>query len=538
MGGSCVDQCAKSLFSFGYNVGMKRWEIALAAAGAILVALGSFWIQRGELPRQDMILHAGDCRLPLTILSPPSNIKPAGSVIILHGLSANRRIMLYLGQDFAGHGFRAYLPDLPGHGDNTQPFSFARAEECANQAVATLMIENHLTSANTLLLGHSMGGEIAVRMADEIPLASTIAISPAPMVMPQRMPSNLLVFSAQFDVWQLKDQAEALRQAAGGDRTAPEDFAQQRAFDLIHVPLATHTSMLDDRAVAHRAELWAMQALYPRTDSKTLALDLDLSTYGTFGRGRLRLAGATIGLIGIFLILPLAVGIAAKAGGKTAEYPREMPQLRHWLILAEGAIGAMIAVLLLLFGTPLRFIHLYAGDYLGSEAVIMGIVLLLFNRKAARSIFSFPPRQLLSVAVLAVAIFLAFGKWFDWEISSLSLNAPRWIRFAELLPFAWLFCYAEQAALGVLGAGKARLARFGVFLGLRFEIWLACVVALFLLASGQILVPILVMQFGAFSIAQGVASDALLRRTGSATAAALFGAILAAWFVAAVFPIT
>ncbi|HTZ74498.1 MAG TPA: alpha/beta fold hydrolase [Candidatus Aquilonibacter sp.] len=516
---------------------MKRWEIALAVAGAILLALGSFWIRRGELPRQDVTLQAGDCRLPLTILSPLAGIKPAGSVIVLHGLAANRRIMFYLGQDFAGHGFRAYLPNLPGHGDNTQPFSFARAEYCAEQAVATLMRANHLDPANTILLGHSMGGEIAVRMADQIPLASTIAFSPAPMVMPQRMPSNLLVFSAQFDAWQLKGQANALQRASGGDRTAPEDFAQKRAFDLIHVPLATHTSMLDDRAVVHRAELWAMQVLYPRADQKTLALDLDLSTYGTFGRGRLRLTGALIGLIGIFLILPLAISITAKAGGKAAE-TQAMPPLRHWLILAEGAVGAMVAVLLLLFGTPLRFIHLYAGDYLASEAVIMAIVILLFNRKAAHGIFSFHSRQLFCVAVLAVVVFLALGKWFDWEISSLWLNAPRWIRFAELLPFAWLFCYAEQAVLGALGAGKSRVARFGVFLGLRFEIWLACVIGLFLLASGQILLPILVMQFGAFSIAQGVASDALLRRTGSATAAALFGAILAAWFVAAVFPIT
>ena len=142
------------------------------------------------------------------------------------------------------------------------------------------------------------------------------------------------------------------------------------------------------------------------------------------------------------------------------------------------------------------------------------------------------------MGIFAVVVFLAFGKWFDWEISSLSLNGPRWIRFAELLPFACLFCYAEQAALGALGAGKSRIVRFAVFLGLRLEIWLACVVGLFLLATGQILLPILIMQFAAFSVAQGAASDALLCRTGSATAAALFGAILAAWFVAAVFPIT
>ncbi len=517
---------------------MTRWRVWLAIAGAILLALGAHWIREGSLPRRDIALQAGTCRLPLTMISPPSNIKPVGSVIILHGLSANRRIMFYLGQDFAGHGIRAYLPDLPGHGDNTQPFSFARAEDCAGEAVAALIRDEALDPAKTILLGHSLGGEIAVRMADNVPLAATIAISPAPMVMPRRMPANLLVFSAQFDVWQLKDQAAALQKAAGGDdRTAPEDFAQNRAFDLVEVPFATHTSMLDDRAVAHRAELWAMQALVPQADPKTLALNLDLSTYGTFGRGRMRLAGALFGLIGLAMIFPLFIAIAAKAGGEAPEMPEQTTPSR-WTLLAGGMIGAMFGVLLLTKVNLLAFIHLYAGDYLASEALVMAIVLLLFNRAAVRKAFSARPRALLAAGALAFGVLLAFGAWFNWEISDLWLNAPRWLRFAELLPLACVFLFAEQVALGPVGSGKPRLARFAVFLALRFEIWLACVIAFFVLASGQILLPILVMQFGAFSAVQGLASDALRRRIGSATAAALFGAILTAWFVAAVFPIT
>lgn len=515
----------------------KSWRVWLAIAGAILVALGAHWIHQGELPRQEIVLHAGGCRLPVTVLSPPANIKPAGAIIIVHGLSANRRIMFYLGQDFAGHGIRAYLPDLPGHGDNTQPFSFARAEDCAAQAVAAIIRDDSLDPAKTILLGHSMGGEIAVRMADKIPLAATIAISPAPMVMPRRMPSNLLVFSAQFDVWQLKDQAAALQNAAGGDRTNPQDFAQQRAFDLVEVPFATHTSMLTDRTVAHRAELWAMQALVPQADSKTLALNLDLGTYGTFGRGRMRLAGAVFGLIGLAMISPLCIAIAGKAGGEAIEPIEQTPPPR-WILLGEGMIGAMFGVLLLVKVSLLGFIHLYAGDYLASEALVMAIVLLLFNRAAARTALSARIRTLVAAGALAIAFLLAFGAWFNWETADLWLNAPRWVRFAELLPFACIFLFAEQSTLGPVGSGKARLARFGVFLALRFEIWLACVVAFFALASGQILLPILVVQFALFSAAQGLVSDALRRRTGSLAAAALFGAILTAWFVAAVFPIT
>ena len=58
------------------------------------------------------------------------------------------------------------------------------------------------------------------------------------------------------------------------------------------------------------------------------------------------------------------------------------------------------------------------------------------------------------------------------------------------------------------------------------------------LASGQVLIPLLFVYLAVFSMLQRLATDALRSRTGSATAAAFFGAILAAWFIAAVFPLT
>jgi dienelactone hydrolase len=445
--------------------------------------------------------------------------------------------MMYLGSDFAGHGIRAYLLDLPGHGDNTDAFSFARAEECAAVAVNSLMHTNSLDASKTILLGHSMGGAIAIRMADEIPVAATIAISPAPMVPPRRMPANLLVFSAQFDVWQLQNQAAALQQAAGGDQDAPQDFAQKRAFSLVHVPIATHTSMIDDRRVAHRAELWALQTLLPQADPKTLALNLDLGTYETFGSGRLRLAGSILGLLGIGLTFPLSIAAAAKGGGAASDMVAA-PAPPRLLLLSEGALASLAAVLLLTVVVPLRFVHIYGGDYLISAVFVVGVVLLFLNRDAARKCFSLHPLMLIATAAFACVAILAMGAWFDWQIADFWLNAPRWLRFAELLPFACVFCFAEEAVLGPLGSGKVRAIRCAMFLALRFEIWLACVLAYFVLASGQILLPILVLQFAALSAGQRLATDALLRRTGSAAAAALFGAILAAWFIAAIFPIT
>jgi alpha-beta hydrolase superfamily lysophospholipase len=516
---------------------MKRWEVILALIGLMLLALGNRWIRQGELSKQETWIDAGGCRTPVTMLEPPLEVKPAGSVVLLHGLSANRRLMMYLAEDFAGHGLSAYAIDLPGHGDSKDAFSFSGAEKCATAAVESLARSGTIDPKNTILLGHSMGAAIAIRMADRDPLIATIAISPAPMNMPQRMPANLLVFSASADLGILKRTAQNLSAAAGGIRAASEDFSQQRAFDLERVPYSSHTSLLSDHRVAHQAELWAMRALFPNIPVNTLALNLDLATYETFGSGRRRLAGSVFGLIGMLLLFPAAATLVAKlAGSAQVESPGTRPSVT--LLLTEGAACSMAAVLLLALGVPLHFLHIYAGAYLVSLLLIAGILLLILNFGFVMEYATFNSRRLAAAAILGFTTLLAVGGWLNWQVDDAWLNAPRWLRFAAILPVAWIFAFAEEVALGPVRHGKQRAARFAVFLALRLEIFLACLLAYYLLGKGEVLIVILVVYLALFSVLQRLATDALRVRTGSATSAALFGAILAAWFIATVFPLT
>ena len=134
-----------------------------------------------------------------------------------------------------------------------------------------------------------MGGAIAIRMADRTPVTGTIAISPAPMVLPRRMPANLLVISGQYDLWPMRRQARDLAAAAEGARTAPRDFAEQRAFELEVLPHATHASPLINQDVAHLAERWAMDALAPNAQAQALQPDRDWASYDVFDQGRRQL---------------------------------------------------------------------------------------------------------------------------------------------------------------------------------------------------------------------------------------------------------
>ncbi len=515
---------------------MKLWRVVLAIAGVICLLLGTAWIRRAELPKQDVMIEVGGCRVPATVLNPPPDVTPAGSIVLLHGLSANRRLMMYLAEDFAGHGLRTYALDLPGHGDNTDVFSFSRARLCATIAVDSLVRTGKIDPKTTALVGHSMGAAIAIQMADVIPMNATVAISPAPMESSGRMPSNLLVFSASADLDPLKREAAALSAAAQGDRTAPDDFAQKRAFELESLPHSTHTSLISDRRVAHRSEQWIMQSLFPQIDANTLALNLDLGTYESYGNGRRRLAGAILGLVGILILFPGVCAIAAKlSGAPLVESPGTKPSVP--LALVVFLISSLIGVLVLMLGNPLKFLRLYSGSYLASLLLIVGVVMLALNFGFAMEYARVDRRKLLCAAILGIGTILAIGGWMNWQLDDAWLNGPRWLRFAGILPVAWIFCFAEEVALGPVGHGWKRTGRFVVYGLLRAELFLACLLGFYVLANGQVLLVLLFTFLVIFSVLQRLATDAFRAHTGSATGAALFGAILAAWFIAVVFPL-
>jgi pimeloyl-ACP methyl ester carboxylesterase len=524
-------------FRGGARPPLKHWRVVLAAVGAVLLVVGVVWIRRAELPHENFVINTGDCHIPVTLTDPAPDVSPAGSVVLIHGLSANRKLMTYLAEDFAGHGFRSFSIDLPGHGDNSDPFTVPRAQFCATMAVDWLTRQDKIDPAKTTIVGHSMGGAIAIRMADVEPVAATIAISPGPTAPQTRMPANLLVFSASADLAPLKRVAARLQEAAQGDRTAPDDFAQKRAFDLELLPHSTHTSLITDRRVAHRSEQWMMQTVFSGSDANTVTLNLDLGTYESYGNGRRRLAGAILGQIGIILIFPFAAFVAGRVSGLAlVEMPGTCPA--PLLVILEMIVSVLVAILILRFGVPLRFLHIYSADYLVSLLTIAGLVLLTLNLGFLMEYAWFRSAKLLAAGLLAFATIIAMGAWMNWQLTDGLPNTPRWFRFVGMLPFLYLYAFAEEVVLGPVKHGWPRAARFILFGALRVEILLACVVGYYSLGNGQILLILLAVFFIVFSILQRLATDAVRAHTGSATAAALFGAILAAWFVATIFPLT
>jgi len=507
----------------GQRASPREW--LLAAAGLVLLAVGGRWIHMARAPGHDLLV-ADACRTPVRVLE-PRTARPAGAAVVFHGLSANRLLMQTVGQSLAALGLRVYLVDSPGHGGSSEPFSYWRAEQCAAEVAEWLARHGEISPERTVLVGHSMGGAIAVRLADRFPAAATLALSVAPLKLPRRMPANLLIVSAQFDMPMLKGAARELLRAAGGERAELEDFRQRRAVRLVEIPRATHTSLVFDPRVNRLFSDWVPKAL-------------DEGRPGAAEAPGHPVAGSVVGLVGLLLIFPLAASATALLFAPGQKEAIASQRAAASAVLARWGVAALVAVGVLRFWVPLRALRIFTGDYLASFLLLVGVALLALFWRQAKAAIQLDARATATAGALALMTVFAFGLWLNWQLSAAWPTAARWLRFVPLVVIGWPYFLAEAVALGPPGEGKSRSGppRFILFLALRLVLWLALVFALFAFVSGQILVILLAVYLALFGVLERLGSDAVWRRTDSAAAAAFFGAILTAWFFATVFPLT
>jgi len=501
---------------------MKRREWLFVAIGVALLAVGTRLVRMSRGPARDTLLSDA-CRSPVRILEPPTQ-HPIGSAVVFHGLSANRRLIQTLGQSLAGAGLRVYLIDSPGHGDSTEPFSLGHTEQCAGAVVESLARRGEIALDRTVLVGHSMGAGVAVRLADRLPAAATIALSPAPMNLPRRMPGNLLIVYAQFDPGLVKDAAGKLLRAAGGERLESDDFRQRRAVQMEFVPWASHVSVLFDTRVERWACAWARTALNDERMPEGFPV-----------RGS-PFAGGMMGVVGLLLLFPLAssgfTAVCRAGASEAATAPTGASGL-----LGLWVVAGLFSVGVLNLWVPLRALRMLTGDYLGAFHLLTGAALLAIFWKARKHELRFGFRATAAACLFGLTAVLALGAWLNWQLTDGWMNLARWVRFGPLALACLPYFFAEEIALGSPASDRPR-SRFGLFLAMRIILWLALVFALFAFGNQQFLVLLLAIYLLAVTLVQRWGADVIRKRTGSPAAAALVSAIVFAWFIAAVFPLT
>jgi pimeloyl-ACP methyl ester carboxylesterase len=497
---------------------------ALRAIAAILFCASGFWLALPTPYRErTYLIDANGCRMETAVVESPTG-GTQGSVVLFHGISANKKIMSYMARGFAAAGLRVYAPDFPGHGRTPGPFSPARAEQCGESLVRELLARGAITPGRTILAGHSMGGAIAIRIASRVPVAGVIAISPAPMraahgVTPEKLlfsdppplPAHSLVMMGGLELESMRGNA--------ADLVA---FSKDGTSKYLQIPGATHVGILFGSSAMRAAQDWAAQVLGSPPTTK-------LPSHRP-------LAGALVGLAGMLLIagpfLREAVGQKPRKGIPVSGDPISLGR-----VCLEFAAGSVLIVLLLRFWNPLKVIGIFQGDYLASFLWLLGVSLVLAHWKSLRSGLSAPVRLLAAAAFAAIVLHLLVTAWFDLSFYVAWLTAAKWERFPFLLIALLPYHVAEEFLLGAPKPGK-RWQRLAAALSLRLISWGALMAGVMFMHSGEILMGLLSVYMALFNIIQRSGMDIVRNETGSVTATALFGAILLAGFCLVIFPIT
>jgi pimeloyl-ACP methyl ester carboxylesterase len=503
---------------------MKSRKLLRALVGVLLCVLG-FWLALATPYRQQTVrTDANSCRMAVDIIEPLSGA-PQGSVVLLHGLSANKKIMDYVARAFSEQGLRVFVPDLPGHGRTGGPFSPARAEACTESFVRELMATHLVVPERTILAGHSMGGAIAARIASRVPVAGVLAISPAPMRAargtspemllfenPPPLPSNALVISGGWEPESMRGSAKDLvaSRSDGGAR------------HLI-IPRATHVSLLFEQEALRASQDWTAQVLH-----------LD-------GRARLPsrwpVLGFALGFGGLILLTaPFLHELLGKSALTEAILPAKIARL-----FLELIASSVLAVLLLRLNNFLRALHVFEGDYFAGFLLIVGLLMMLLHRGDVRSVLQGSPamtqlRHILVAGFSAFVVLFLFSGWFDLTFSTAWLNADRWLRFPAFFVAFLPYHVAEEICAGRI-TSRGPLQRLVLTLSLRLIAWVVLLGGIYSLHSGEVLLLLLAPYFGLFCLLQRLSMDVVRRETGSASGAAVFGAILMAGFSLAIFPV-
>src|ERR1700730_2882202 len=230
---------------------MSRKPIWQALAGTTLLIVGVLWTYAGGRGYVEKRVNAvaGACRADMTIIQKRDAPANSGTVVLFHGLAANKYIMRYLARSYAELGLTVYVPDLPGHGRTPGPFTAEKAEDCGRSLLRGLSARGLIVPDRTILAGRSVRGVIALSTA---PMQAKHGVSPEKLLYqnsPQILP-NTLITAGQYEPRGLAANAADL--VAGNT----DPTIQFRA-----LPGQSHVSVLFSPGAARISEAWAARAL-------------------------------------------------------------------------------------------------------------------------------------------------------------------------------------------------------------------------------------------------------------------------------------
>ena len=510
--------------------------LLLFAAGAAGAWLGLAHL-RGRLVFQSFqVAVEGAPAVPVTRIRPRERESPAARFLLLHGYVANRSQLFHLAEVLAAAGGDVYVADLPGRGDHPgvvsqrPPAGPNATMPTPNETRAATAVVHHLNRhfgvqrQQLILVGHSMGGGVALDTALRLQPAAVVSLAGLQRPVSPGNPPNALFITARLDIPALQRAADTM-----AERTSRGDQAARREYLAIHSSLPFHSPV--QWAIAD----WANRAVPHAV--------LRIPSY--FNYWLLALEWTTLlFLAGIFF--PLA-GLASWAiaydpygeviAETSASFWTPWRLAGYSLLAGSTVVLALAALRWLEWPHPLAFLRLADGDYLASVLLLSTLWLLPALRQrpwvrewratAAKLVITLP---LVAYVVIAGAAFLTWQLYDIWPTPGRLVRAL--LLAVVLLPYALgeellVRTYAKQATGRALSG--LLLWRLGLLLAILF--------GAAALNSGASLLLLMTVPLAALSLVEFFFSSVLYRALGSAYADGLLKAVLLGWFVATVFPL-
>ncbi|UCG26453.1 MAG: alpha/beta fold hydrolase [Chloroflexota bacterium] len=334
--------------------------------------------------------------VPLYFLAPEVTSDLPG-VIVAHGFSGSKQLMLGYGYTLARAGYGVMLLDFAGHGANGQPLDSEgdALQESLDVAFGALLEQPSVDGRRVALLGHSMGSGAVMRAGIERPdrYQAVIAVSPTGADVSETSPPNLMLQAGSLE-GRFVDNALALLSDAGGPNV---DFESGRARTFEEIANVEHITILFSPA------------------SQDLAIDWLSRTFGLANTAGYR--DTRIAWYGLHALGWLSLALALKPLlSSTEANGRRRSTRRQWLGLLMGPLAAtgLLALLSAWFDLS-GFLGLLVGGALAIWLLVFGGVWLGLGFRPAAPAF----RSLLWGVGLFLLLWLALGAlaqftWLQW----------------------------------------------------------------------------------------------------------------------------
>lgn len=403
----------------------------------------------------------------------------AQRVLVVHGLNSNKAFMQILCAALTDAGFDVYAVDLPGHGDSNARFNAVVADEVLDQVVSILKPD--------IAIGHSMGASLLIDLAHHVKFRKLVLISPGTTAVNDLKFENTLVTSEAWDIPAVNTFASHL------------DGAEWRKFSW-----GMHSSALIKPDQICEIVKWL------GGDADRLRTGQRLAwTYSML---------AAAGILGIVL-LPERPAVAQTV-------PFSKAEVIMCYVFAGGA-----AAVVQRYVVVLRFVRLFAMDYMVSFFLVAGVILiaiLALKRKLPRS----DTTSIFKAIAAATFVIVFLGLIAGSHLIHMNLSDGRWWRFLVISAASFpLFLFDESVTRETgtpwQNAGIAFVTRTLI------AAWIAT--GALLLNRESAFIVLLLGLLLVFWLSLWFATGFVARHVRNPAAAALFAALVQGWMFAAWF---